>query len=561
NDQIVNCFGCFRWHCTRSSPRVRETVMEDDTAEMGLCLCQQDAYVRSLTSTVLRCHSAKPSPVSTVAVAKGSGKEKGKPVKPTANNLVRTDESKPALTHGAATGGSAAAGPYSLAESSPAPRYEVYLTGSPMFPEGGGQPCDQGQLLVIPADGQAAGSTAVVVVNILAVMWREGALCHVTDGPLEPGTSVEVRVDWQRRYDHMQQHTGQHVFSAVADLLLGADTASWELHPLDHETHTSGDYGCVAVDLTVPQISAEQLLELETRANAELRALRSVMPLVLDPRVAADVERMESLRADPVFRGQLPPPEKIKGGKLRLINVEGLDINACGGTHVRSTGEVQLLKVVGAERTRGHTRVRVMCGGRALAALGGCLTREAALTAKLTCPPVQHGEMVDLLLRDRREGSKARKLLSAELAAHLGRALAQGPEDAGLKAGGVPLQRGQSWAILHRQSSDLDFLSLIAAAALEAAPGLQLLLLTADNTEPGLMLPSNKAAVEDGVEITFLVAGRPELVKSAGARVAEAFGGRGGGRPGRFQGKAIGLFRLSTAVQAFREAALAAELG
>ncbi|GIL93209.1 hypothetical protein Vretifemale_20641 [Volvox reticuliferus] len=255
-----------------------------------------------------------------------------------------------------------------------------------------------GQLLVIPADGQPAGSTAAVV-NVLAVMWKEGALCHVTDGPLEPGTTVEVRVDWQRRYDHMQQHTGQHVFSAVADLLLGADTASWELHPLDPEMHRSGDYGCVAVDLTVPQISAEQLLELEARANAELRALRSVTPLVLDPRVAADVERMESLRADPVFRGQLPPPEKIKGGKLRLINVERLDINACGGTHVRSTGEVQLLKVVGAERTRGHTRVRVMCGGRALMALGGCLTREAALTAKLTCPPVRHEEMVDLLLR------------------------------------------------------------------------------------------------------------------------------------------------------------------
>ncbi|GIL93207.1 hypothetical protein Vretifemale_20641 [Volvox reticuliferus] len=528
--------------------------MQDDTTGTGLCLCQQDSYVRSLKSTVLRCLPAEPSPSSSVAVAQGSGK--GKPI---ANSFAGTGRSKPAGAPAAATDGAASADPYSLSELSSSLLCEVYLADTPMFPESGGQPCDQGQLLVIPADGQPAGSTAAVV-NVLAVMWKEGALCHVTDGPLEPGTTVEVRVDWQRRYDHMQQHTGQHVFSAVADLLLGADTASWELHPLDPEMHRSGDYGCVAVDLTVPQISAEQLLELEARANAELRALRSVTPLVLDPRVAADVERMESLRADPVFRGQLPPPEKIKGGKLRLINVERLDINACGGTHVRSTGEVQLLKVVGAERTRGHTRVRVMCGGRALMALGGCLTREAALTAKLTCPPVRHEEMVDLLLRDRREGSKARKLLSAELAVHVGRALAQGPDGGGLAAGGVPLQSGQSWAILHRQSSDLDFLSLVATAALEAASGLQLLLLTADSTEPGSVLPSKRAGAEDGVEITFLVAGRPELVKSAGARVAEAFGGRGGGRPGRFQGKAIGLFRLSAAVQAFREAVLAAGL-
>ncbi|EFJ46801.1 hypothetical protein VOLCADRAFT_92618 [Volvox carteri f. nagariensis] len=565
--------------------------MIDETAGTGLCLCQQDAYLRSLTTTVVRCFpvetpppSRHPHPPLSAAAAKGvrkDNKAKGGSAKPpgcSSNTPLVAEGPKPAIAvtaDGTATGSSPSP-PLPCSGGTPGlGRYEVYLAETPMFPESGGQPCDIGQLFVVPSADQAVGVRSWPVVNVVAVMWKEGALCHLTDASLEPGTRVEVRLDWQRRYDHMQQHTGQHVFSAVADLLLGADTASWELHPLDPETHGSGDYGCVAVDLTVPQLSAEQLLELEARANAELRALRPVTPLVLDPRVAADMERMEVLQRDPTFRGQLPPADKIKGGKVRLVHVEGLDANACGGEV--STGEVQVLKVVGAERTRGHTRVRVMCGGRALAALAGCLTREAALTAKLTCPPWRHADMVELLLRDRREGAKARKLLAAELAERLGRELAQdGFAAAASSSESASLGLGApdrlSWAVLHRPASDLDFLSLVAAAALEAASEMQVLLLTTDNTDPQPQQQRQQqvasgdgkgaSGVEDSLEVMFLVAGRPDLVKVIGPRVAEALGGRAhkvyqrfDNIPRRFQGKAIGLFRLPSAVQAFKEAA------
>ncbi|KAG2492214.1 hypothetical protein HYH03_009460 [Edaphochlamys debaryana] len=534
--------------------------------EGGLCLCQTDSYLRQLTTTVVSCTRVEPSTKQPAAAGKGKSKDKG-----AKDKGGQAPEPSPAAP---AAGTS----------------YEVVLAETPMFPESGGQPCDQGQLLVLGADGDAPAA----VVNVSAVMWREGVLVHVTDAPLEPGCRVEARIDWERRFDHMQQHTGQHVLSAVADLLWGADTASWELHPLDPGAHAGGDYGCVSVDLTLAQMSAEQLLELEARTNAELRALRAVQPLVLDPRDPGDAERMGALRTDPCFRGSLPPPDKIKGGRLRLVQVEGLDINACGGTHVRSTGEVQLLKLVGAERTRGHTRVRFMSGGRALAALAGCLSREAALTAKLTCPPARQEVMVDSLLRDRRDGSKARKLLAAELASLLGRALAleaaspstpsstpslpppppqsddgrtsnrgssaptsaapAAPAPSSSGGGGGGGGGGRAWAVLHRPAADLDFLGALATAALEAGPGLRALLLTADDTEPGAVPQSRKPGVEDSVEVTFLVAGDPDLAKTAGARVAEALGGRGGGRPGRYQGKAVGLFRLPGAQQAFRDA-------
>ncbi|KAG2492215.1 hypothetical protein HYH03_009460 [Edaphochlamys debaryana] len=487
--------------------------------EGGLCLCQTDSYLRQLTTTVVSCTRVEPSTKQPAAAGKGKSKDKG-----AKDKGGQAPEPSPAAP---AAGTS----------------YEVVLAETPMFPESGGQPCDQGQLLVLGADGDAPAA----VVNVSAVMWREGVLVHVTDAPLEPGCRVEARIDWERRFDHMQQHTGQHVLSAVADLLWGADTASWELHPLDPGAHAGGDYGCVSVDLTLAQMSAEQLLELEARTNAELRALRAVQPLVLDPRDPGDAERMGALRTDPCFRGSLPPPDKIKGGRLRLVQVEGLDINACGGTHVRSTGEVQLLKLVGAERTRGHTRVRFMSGGRALAALAGCLSREAALTAKLTCPPARQEVMVDSLLSD--DGRTSNRGSSAPTSAA---PAAPAPSSSGGGGGGGG--GGRAWAVLHRPAADLDFLGALATAALEAGPGLRALLLTADDTEPGAVPQSRKPGVEDSVEVTFLVAGDPDLAKTAGARVAEALGGRGGGRPGRYQGKAVGLFRLPGAQQAFRDA-------
>ncbi|KAG2448075.1 hypothetical protein HYH02_007100 [Chlamydomonas schloesseri] len=517
----------------------------EDADQGGLCLCQQDSYLRTLVTTVVSCTKLETPPPPPKQAGKGG---KG--------------GSKAAAGAADAAAAAAAAAPSSQ-------QYEVYLAESPLFPESGGQPCDLGVLRVL--SGVDGGGDAPTAINVTAVAWKDGRLAHTLDAPLEPGARVEVAVDWERRYDHMQQHTGQHVFSAVADLLYGADTASWELHPLEPAAHAGGDYGCVSVDLTLPALTAEQVQELEARANEELRAVRRVEPLVLDPRSPADLERMEALRADPTFRGKLPPPEKIKGGRLRLVHVEGLDINACGGTHVRCTGEVQLLKVVGVERTRGQTRVRMMTGGRALAALGGCLVREASLTAKLTVPPSRQEEFVDMLLRDRRDGSKARKLLAAELAALLGKQLAlaaaaapsakaTGAETA---APGPPAAAATParWAALHRPAADLDFLSLMASAALEASPHLQLLLLTTDNTEPGAPpAPAPKPGVEDSVEVTFLLAGQPDLVKTAGAKVAEALGGRGGGRPGRYQGKATGMSRLHAACRAFEEAVAAAGL-
>ncbi len=228
----------------------------------------------------------------------------------------------------------------------------------------------------------------------------------------------------------------------------------------------------------------------------------------------------------------------------------------------RSTAEVQLIKVVGCERTRGTTRVRMAAGGRALAALHGCLLREAAVTARLTCPPPEHASALDALQRDRRELARANKALQEELAALVAAQLAAAAADGGV-------------VVYHRQGGggDLPFLQLVASAALEASPQL-LLLLTADSAPAadagaggGKGAAGKKGAAEGGAaaapvaaggELVFLLAGPAGVVKQAGPEVAALLGGRGGGRPGRFQGKAASLERVGAAAQACRQALAAA---
>lgn len=100
--------------------------------------------------------------------------------------------------------------------------------------------------------GQRVPALVVVVVVTRCMHFMQGAVYHVVSAPMATGSEVEVEVDWARRYDHMQQHTGQHVVSAVADTLLGADTCSWELHPASDPD--KADMDTVTVDLSVPTI-------------------------------------------------------------------------------------------------------------------------------------------------------------------------------------------------------------------------------------------------------------------------------------------------------------------
>jgi len=198
----------------------------------------------------------------------------------------------------------------------------VYLDRTAFYPTSGGQPFDTGSI---------AGAPVVDVID-------EGErIAHVLGAAID-ADEVECRIDWPRRFDHMQQHSGQHLLSAVMAELFGMATLS---------VHFGA--GSSTLDLDTPSLSAEQVRAAETRANEAVFENRPVSVLFADS--AEDVGlRKASDRA----------------GVLRVISIEGLDRSACGGTHVRATGEIGPVLIRKLDKVRGAVRIEFLCGLRAL---------------------------------------------------------------------------------------------------------------------------------------------------------------------------------------------------
>ncbi len=205
-------------------------------------------------------------------------------------------------------------------------RPAVVLDRTAFYPTGGGQPHDTGWLNEVP---------------VLDVQLDEnsGEVLHVLAGPLEART-VAGRLDWERRHDHMQQHTGQHILSEAFIRVSGAQTVSFHL---GEESST--------IDLDRAPLSSEELRAAEDLANRIVFENRAVIARFLTPAEAAQVP----------FR---KPPAVQEN--IRLVEVAGFDWSACGGTHCRSTGEVGLIHIAGVERRGSETRVTFLCGRRAL---------------------------------------------------------------------------------------------------------------------------------------------------------------------------------------------------
>jgi len=203
----------------------------------------------------------------------------------------------------------------------------VVLDRTYFYPTSGGQPHDTGTLNGIP------------VIDV-AVREGDGAILHILERPLA-GEQVHGEIDWARRFDYMQHHTGQHILSQAFVRLAEAETVGF---------HMSAD--SITIDLDTPALDAALIERVETLANQivfEDRPVRAWFP---------DEAELAGL----VLR---KTPEV--GGPLRVVEVADFDLNACGGTHVARTGAVGLIKIVRTERRGEALRVEFRCGGRALA--------------------------------------------------------------------------------------------------------------------------------------------------------------------------------------------------
>jgi alanyl-tRNA synthetase len=200
----------------------------------------------------------------------------------------------------------------------------VLLDRTAFYPTSGGQPFDSGTL----------GGAAVV-----DVIDKDVRVIHVLDRPVAPG-EIAGEIDWTRRFDHMQQHTGQHLLSAVFEELFGISTVSFHMGAT-----------VSTIDVTAAALDAKQIERVEERCAEIVAEARPVLITFED--ASADL-------------GLRKASERT--GTLRIVAIDGLDRSACGGTHVRSTSEIGSLQIRKLEKIRGTMRVEFVCGLRAVRA-------------------------------------------------------------------------------------------------------------------------------------------------------------------------------------------------
>jgi alanyl-tRNA synthetase len=335
----------------------------------------------------------------------------------------------------------------------------VYLDRTAFYPASGGQPADTGSI---------AGSVVLEVVD-------EGArIAHRLSAPLAAG-EADCAIDWERRFDHMQQHSGQHLLSAVFEQLFALHTVSF---------HLGAD--SATIDLEGGTVEPRAVLEAERRANA----------VVFENRALA-VEFEDAAAAS----GLRKPSDRE--GTLRIVSITGLDRSACGGTHVRSTGEIGTILIRKIEKVRETTRIEFVCGGRAVRRARAdfeALTAAAQLfSVSLDDLPAVAAAHLD----SGRAADKARRKLELELAAFQGRELyaATAPGGDGLRRHTRRLERGGLEELRALAQSFTGLPKSVFVAAL--------------NDPPSVLLA---ASADSGID-----AGK--VLKAA---LAEA-GGRGGG--------------------------------
>lgn len=236
--------------------------------------------------------------------------------------------------------------------------FNIVLDRTAFYPEGGGQPFDMGTL----------GD-----VRVLEVHGHDGEIVHTCDRPLKPGATVTGVIDWERRFDLMQQHSGEHVVSGLAHALWGCENVGFHLGAEE-----------VTIDFDRP-LTEEQLALLEQETNRFLWMDRPVRITYPSP------EELEHIR----YRSK-----KALSGQVRIVEFPGADCCACCGTHVRSAGQVGLVKLLSMQKFREGVRIELVCGLRAFRYLSRALEQDLQVSRQLSAKVFETGAAVSRLLEE-----------------------------------------------------------------------------------------------------------------------------------------------------------------
>ncbi|KDQ16355.1 hypothetical protein BOTBODRAFT_173246 [Botryobasidium botryosum FD-172 SS1] len=401
--------------------------------------------------------------------------------------------------------------------------WELEFEDTVLFPEGGGQPCDYGTAKLLNHDSPEIKITNVFRRNLDAI--------HITSFPSAdagatdlaslgwvPGQKVILQLDWARRRDHMQQHTGQHLLSALFDQFPN-DTLGWSL--------TSS--GPCYLDLAKCP-SPAQIEQVQRRANEIIAEGR---------RVRVEV-KLESARERPETM-----PVDYRDGVVRYVHLHELDINPCCGTHHHSLAFLNTIFIFpGTQLMSGPPRHRLTfaVGDRVLSSLSAHHAALKDAGGQIGCAALDVPERVEGLIRGKKDAQRREKVLRAEaaraLAADLSKSLSL--KESGGGGGGAGVWVGR----IHREeeSTDVEFLGEVLRCFVPPADSEWLVILSSGPISSSSS--SSSATPSSGPGGCLVMAGSSDaLVKRAGELLKAKLGGKlkGGGK-GRWQGKVSGAW-------------------
>lgn len=355
----------------------------------------------------------------------------------------------------------------------------VYLDETAFYPTSGGQPHDLGTL-----NG----------VDVIDVIDEGERVVHVLASALPAGDTVSGKIDWTRRFDLMQQHTGQHLLSAVFEDLFGFKTVS---------VHFGAESS--TLDLDAELVTYQHMVAAEARANALVAEARPVQVTFEDARTAMGLRKASD-----------------RDGTLRIVSIDDVDRSACGGTHVRTSAEIGAVLLRANEKIRKATRIEFVCGQRAVNRARRDFETLSGIATSLSASLDDTASIVATQAERLKESESARKKAGQELATYRARERyeAAAADDHGVRR------------IVIRDAATMDDARALAQAAFSLA---KVIVIGAIAAPPSILV----AASEDsGVD-----AGK--LLKETLAGV----GGRGGGSPRLAQGSVPDTSALDRAVQ------------
>ena len=340
--------------------------------------------------------------------------------------------------------------------------WEIVLDRTAFFPEGGGQPADTGVI------GEA---------RVLDVHERGGKIVHLCDRELPPGV-YPCAVDREKRLRRMQNHSGEHVFSGLTHRKYGAENVGF---------HMAAD--CMTIDFD-RELSFEQLSEIEYEANLAVRANIPVRSFFPSPEELAAMEYRSKKELD---------------GAVRIVEIAGIDRCACCAPHVNATGEIGLVKLLGAERHRGGVRLNLLCGMDALDDYRRRQNSAAAISALLSAKRDEIAPAVERVLESEAKLKERASILGMRYAALRAEAIAPTEEHICLFDEGLSEAAGRE--LVNRLAEKTS-----GAAALFLREG------------EGLW--------------RYIIGSRRIDLRAAAKEINAGVAGRGGGRPEMIQGSA-----------------------